>query len=301
MSEPGRRRIVLVDGYGQIYRAFYAIRGLADSGGRPTNALYGVARFLLTLERAWPHEFGAFVLDKGPPQERLDLLPSYKANRPPMPDDLRAQLPAIREWLEALGLPVIERQGAEADDVIAGVAAAGLGLELLVVSHDKDLGQLLVDAGVRLLVPGKQGAFEMIGPAEIEAKFGVPPACLGDYLALVGDASDNIPGVPGIGAKTAAALLRQFGSLEALLARAGELDRERLRVSLLASLDRLRDNGKLVALAPVLPGDWRGLETLRRRPPDWRRLLELSRRFEFKSLVKVCEGELANQRHPTLF
>ena len=199
MSASGR--IVLVDGYGQIYRSFYAIRGLTAPGGQPTNALYGMVRFLLNLDAALPHAFGALVLDKGKPRQRLELLPEYKATRPPMPDDLRCQIEPIRVWSKALGWPLLEAEGYEADDLIAGVVSACSGSEVAILSHDKDLGQL-IRPGVCLLQSGPKGALIQIGRDEITGKFGVSPEQLRDYLALVGDSSDNIPGVPGVGAKT---------------------------------------------------------------------------------------------------
>lgn len=295
-------RLVLIDGYAQIYRAFFAIRNLTDSAGNPTNAVYGVARFLMSLDRAFPHRYGAFVLDKGRPAERMTILPDYKANRPSMPDDLRQQIAPIREWVDASGIPILEREGFEADDLIAGlVDRSNLGLPIMIVSHDKDLGQLVSDPDVCMVTPAKGGTFAHLDEAEVEKKFGVPPHLVRDWLALVGDSSDNIPGVPGVGAKTASKLLRHFGSIQSLLERLGEVKRDKVRESLEASRRRLTDNIKLVSLTPSLPTHWEGLATVTRRPPDWDRLMDLAGSLNFKSLRKALEDERDKYRNPTLF
>ena len=296
------KRMVLIDGYAQIYRSFHAIQGLTGPAGEPTNALYGVARFLLRLEDRFPHTLGAMVLDKGAPRERLEILPEYKAQRPPMPDELRQQVEPIREWATASGWAVLEQEGCEADDLIAGIAAAvAADCEVLIVTHDKDLGQLVDGEHVRIVAPGKEGSFDVLGPAEVQAKFGVPPAAICDYLALVGDTSDNIPGVPGVGPKTAAALVAQFGSVEALLERLAEVSNPRIRELIAGNVEVLRRNLRLVRLPRVLPAEWRGIETLARRPPEWDRLLALARSHGLKSLVTALEKRRQDARNPTLF
>lgn len=297
----GGNILVLVDAYAQIYRAFFAIRNLTDASGNPTNAVYGVARFLFALDRAYPHDYGAFVFDKGRPQERIELLPEYKANRPAMPDPMRAQLADIREWIEAFGFPIFEKEGFEADDIIAGLVGVALGVRTLIVSHDKDLGQLVTDPDVAMLVPAKGGLFTEMGEAEVEAKFGVPPPLVRDWLALVGDSSDNIPGVPGVGAKTATELLRQFGSLDDILRRRDEIRKSRIRQSVVDHARRLKDNLRLVALNPSLPEGWGGLETARRRQPDWDKLEAMSRDYGFKTIVKTIHEQRDRFRNPTLF
>lgn len=297
---PGRGRIVLVDGYGQIYRSYYAIRGLTAPGGQPTNALYGMVRFLLNLDAALPHDFGALVLDKGKPRERLELLPEYKATRPPMPDELRCQIAPIRAWSGALGWPLLEAEGYEADDLIAGVVAACAGSEVAIVSHDKDLGQL-IRPGVCLLQSGPKGALVQLGCAEISAKFGVAPEQLRDYLALVGDSSDNIPGVPGVGAKTAAILLQRFGSVAGILQNLGTIERAAIRDALAASVEILRRNLLLIALNETLPPTWQGLDGLRRGKPDWQALLALAQESGFRSLTTELQRRQQDERNPTLF
>jgi DNA polymerase I len=297
---PGGGRIVLVDGYGQIYRNYYAIKGLTAPDGHPTNALYGMARFLLSLDSALPHQLGALVLDKGRPRQRLELLPEYKATRPPMPDELRCQIGPIRAWAQALGWALLEAEGHEADDLIAAVVAVRADHEVAILSHDKDLGQL-VGPGVSLWQSGPKGALVQVGSAEIAGKFGVSPAQLGDYLALVGDSSDNIPGVPGVGAKTAAALLERFGSVAGILENLGQIERPAIREALAASREVLRRNRLLVALDEAMPPSWQGLDDLRRGTPDWETLLALAQESGFRSLTTELLRRRQDERSPSLF
>jgi DNA polymerase-1 len=297
---PAGDRIVLVDGYGQIYRSYYAIRGLTAPDGQPTNALYGVVRFLLNLDTALPHRFGALVLDKGKPRQRLELLPEYKATRPPMPELLRSQIAPIRTWARALGWPLLEAEGHEADDLIAAVVAACPGRELAILSHDKDLAQL-IRPGVCLLQPGPKGTLAALGREEITAKFGIPPEQLRDYLALVGDSSDNIPGVAGVGAKTAAGLLNRFGSIAGILQHLSEIERPAIREALAGSVEILRRNCLLIALDETLPPTWQGLDDLRRGKPDWQALLALALESGFHSLTAELRRRQQDERNPTLF
>jgi DNA polymerase-1 len=297
---PARDRIVLVDGYDQIYRSYYAIRGLTAPDGQPTNALYGMVRFLLNLDTALPHDVGALVLDKGKPRQRLELLPEYKATRPPMPDGLRCQLAPIRTWARALGWPLLEAEGYEADDLIAAVVAACAGSTVAILSHDKDLGQL-IRPGVCLLQAGPKGALIQIGHDEITGKFGVPPEQLRDYLALVGDSSDNIPGVPGVGAKTAAMLLNRFGSVAVILQNLDQIERPAIREALAASVEILRRNRLLITLNETLPPSWQGLDGLRRGTPDWQALLALAQEFGFRSLMSELHRRQQAERSPSLF
>ncbi len=301
MHEDGNSRVVLIDGYGQVYRAFYAIRELSNRRGDPTNALFGIARFLSALEKQTPHEYGAFVLDRGKPAARLELLPEYKATRSPMPEALLRQLPVIREWITASGWLVLEEEGWEADDLMAAAACALRDShEVWLVSRDKDLAQV-VGGSVVQVVPGSKGRLERWGVEEVEAKFGVPPASLADYLALVGDNSDNIPGVPGVGAKTAAALLKQFGNIDNLLARLDEVQSPRLRDKLDQARDVLTRNRKLVTLGRELPPSWPGPAGLKRRPPDWDKLLSICEENDLHSLRKELIARRDAFRSPSLF
>lgn len=297
-TTPGR--LILLDGYSHIYRSFYAIRELTNPRGEPVNALYAMCRFLFRVDQEFPHDFCAAVLDKGKSAKRLEVLPSYKGTRPPMPDPLRSQIPLIREWMTAWGWPMVEQEGQEADDLIAAIARAREGHETFILSHDKDLAQL-VGQGVYMVIPGSKGSTIKLDPAGVEEKFGVPPEAIPDFLALVGDSVDNIPGVPGVGPKTAASLLNQFGSIDSMLGDLDAIERLSLRESIAASADVLRRNQELVALDATLPPGWEGVSTLRRREPDWDALFAIAQDHGFKSIVTALEKARFETRNPSLF
>jgi len=280
--------VLLLDAYSLIYRAFYAIRILTSPDGEPVNAVYGLTKMLRKLIANHNPAYGAAVFDLGAPRKRLNLLPSYKAQRPPTPPDLEKQLPAIREMLQAMGLPLVEIEGEEADDVIATLAvrAAHRNREVLIASNDKDFMQI-VSPRIRLLRPdGKETV--LIDPAGVEARCGVKPEQMVDYLSLVGDSVDNIPGAPGVGEKTAAQLLQSHGTLENLLAHAGDIPKPRLRDTLLESAERLRLNQRLIALQTDVPLPI-ATEALKVRSADVVALTALFRRFGFKSLLAELE------------
>jgi ribonuclease HI len=209
-------QLYLLDGSSYIYRAYYGIRELSTSGGMPTNAVFGFTRMLLALLQENRPDYLAVVFD--PPREetfRREIYPAYKAHRDAMPEDLVSQLPYIRRVLRALNIPALEAPGFEADDVIATLARsyAAQGIEVTVVTGDKDLLQIVTDRiGLLDTMKGK-----LSGPQEVLDRFGVPPELVADVLGLAGDTADNIPGVPGIGEKTAAMLVQRFGSLEGVL------------------------------------------------------------------------------------
>ncbi len=283
-------KLLLVDAYSLIYRAFFAIRSLTGPEGQPVNAIYGFIKMLRKLLAEHRPTHCAVVFDLGPPQARLAALPSYKEQRPPTPPDLDAQLPAIRAVLAAMRLPVVESHGEEADDIIATLAtrAAREGVEVLIASNDKDFAQL-VGPGIRLLRPGTTQ--ETVLDADgVQARYGVRPDQIVDFLSLVGDSADNIPGVPGVGEKTAADLLRRYGSIDQLLARGSELPRAKLRDALAASADRLRANRALIALRTDLPLPV-SLAELKVQPPDYAALTAELKRLGFKSLVAELEAE----------
>ena len=209
-------KLYLLDGSNYLYRAYYGIREPAGSEGMPTNAVFGFTRMLLSLLRENRPDYLAVVFD--PPREesfRRRIYPAYKAHREAVPEDLAIQLPYIRKIVQALNVAALEVPGFEADDVLATLArsCAGHGVEVTVVTGDKDLLQIVGD-GIRLLDTMKG---KLSGPQEVLDRFGVTAELVPDVLGLAGDASDNIPGVPGIGEKTAAKLVQQFGSLEGVL------------------------------------------------------------------------------------
>lgn len=279
--------LLLVDAYSQIYRAFYAIRSLTSPAGQPVNAIFGFTKMLKKMQADHAPTHLGVVFDLGAPQERLALLPSYKEHRPPTPPELDQQLPAIRNVLDALGLPVIEREGVEADDIIATLAhrAVADGAEVLIATNDKDFMQL-VRPGIRIL----RNEGEPVTAAEVRSRYGVEPAQMVDFLSLVGDAVDNIPGVPGIGEKTAADLLTRYGSLDNLLSQIATLPKPKLRAALAERAAQLDLNRKLITLQTdlPLPIDWSALTC---RAPDTARLAGLYREFGFKSLLAEVEAK----------
>ena len=213
--------LYLVDGSSYIYRAYFAIRHLSSPSGQPTNAIYGFVQMLLKLIKDHQPQHLAVIFDAGRITFRNDIYPDYKANRASMPDDLRAQVGPIRDIVRAFNIPALELEGFEADDIIGALAQeySSRGGQVVVVTGDKDLMQIVTER-VTLLdtMKGKES-----GVAEVLERFGVVPVLVPDILGLAGDSSDNIPGVPGIGEKTAIKLLQEFGTLDELLERAGEV------------------------------------------------------------------------------
>jgi DNA polymerase-1 len=282
---------VLVDGMAVLYRSFYAIRGLATKAGRPTNAVFGFIRAMDQLRRTWSPTHWLVAFDGGLPRERLALMETYKAQRPPMPDALRAQLDPARDYLERAGIPWRRLEGEEADDVIASLAtwARSEADRILIASSDKDLLQLVDE---RVHVVSTFGRPEELDAAGVKRKTGVEPSRIVEWLALTGDASDNIPGVPGVGAKTAAALLEQYGSLEGIWRRLADVHGEKLRQSLEASRGVVERNLGMVRLKAGLAcgASW---DSLAVRAPDPARLVPFLRELEFESMAReVREPEL---------
>ena len=248
----GPNTVFLIDGNNFIYRAFHGLPSLTSPTGTPVNAVHGYVRMVQAIRKDYAPEVLLAVFDAGGPGHRHALYPAYKAQRPPPPDDLVPQLPLIRGATAALGLPMVEQPGVEADDIIATYAtlAQQAGKRVVIVSTDKDLMQL-VDPGDDQRAPVQlwdSMKNRLINPADVKEKWGVLPPLLGDLLALTGDSSDNIPGVPGIGPKTAAQLLEEFGSLEQLLAGAGTIKQEKRRELLTTHAAGARLSRKLVDL-----------------------------------------------------
>ena len=276
--------LLLVDGTALAYRAFHAIPDLTRRDGLAINALFGFARLLRQMENKWNPSHWAVVFDAGTPAARLALCPEYKAQRVEMPDSLRAQLDLINEYLEVAAVPVLRREGEEADDVMATAAdwAAGQGGAELLATADKDLCQLVTDR-VHMIPLTK--ADEKQGPAQVRERLGVRPDQVAACLALTGDSADNIAGVPGIGPKTAARLLEQYDSLANLQARMHEVEPARIRDLLQTHADRLVRNLALTQLNRALPLQlgWAGLA---RRKPDWTRYIAFLERMEMNSMAR---------------
>jgi DNA polymerase-1 len=284
--------LLLVDGSSYLYRAFHAMPDLRNTRGEPTGAIYGVLNMLRRLDaetQARDVTRKACVFDAKGKTFRDDWYPEYKANRPPMPGDLAAQIAPIHACVEALGWPILCIEGVEADDVIGTLArkASAQGLRVLVSTGDKDLAQI-VDAHVTLV---NTMSNEVLDEAGVQEKFGVPPERIADYLALVGDAVDNVPGVTKVGPKTAGKWLASHGSLDGVMATASEIGGvagENLR----AALDFLPLGKKLVTVRCDLDLPVR-VEDLASRPPERARLAELFARYEMKSWLREVRTEEA--------
>jgi DNA polymerase I len=249
---------LLVDGFNLAYRCFFAIPELTRADGFPTNALHGWVKSLWRLSDQERPDGTLVFFDLGGAQDRLALHPEYKAHREEMPEALAKQLPVIKEMTRAMGLVGIEQDGVESDDLLASHAMtlSRRGDEVLIVSSDKDFAQIVGDR-IRIMLPPPTAnpklGWRLMDAAGVVEKFGVPPARVADYLALVGDTSDNIPGLPGVGPKTAAKWLSEFGNLEGVIGAAERLAPERFRSAVTASAERLRKNLRLTTLNLALP------------------------------------------------
>ncbi len=281
-----RPDLVLIDGSSYLYRAFHALPPLSNAAGEPTGAIHGVLNMLLKFLRDYDPAQLAVVFDAPGRTFRDDLFAEYKAQRPPMPDELRSQITPLLETVEALGLPLLRVPGVEADDVIGTLARAGAraGQRVLISTGDKDMAQL-VDAHVTLIntMSGTQ-----LDRAGVKAKFGVDPEQIVDYLALVGDSSDNIPGIDQVGPKTAARWLQQYGTAEQLVAHAAELP-GKAGENLRAGLATLALSRSLATIRTdlALPAE---ASTLTRRPADHERLRGIYRRLELRTLLQQLEA-----------
>jgi len=249
---------LLIDGFNLMYRCFHAVPELTRADGFPTGALHGWVKSLWRLADQEKPAATLVFFDLGGAQDRLALHAEYKANRPDMPEALQKQIDPIKAFTRAMGLVGIEVHGVESDDLLASqaVALASAGHEVLIVSADKDFAQLVNDQ-IKILQPpataNPQLGWRVLDAAGVQEKFGVPPARIADFLALVGDTSDNIPGITGVGPKTASKWLNEFGDLEGVIAHAAELKPERFQAAVTADADRLRMNRKLTTLNLALP------------------------------------------------
>ena len=287
MADP--KSLYLIDGSSYLYRAFHALPPFSNSRGEPTGAVLGVINMLQkSLKEAKPSHL-AVVFDAPGRTFRDDLFEAYKAHRPPMPDDLRAQIAPLLEAVEALGLPMLRISGVEADDVIGTLARRGAraGMQVVISTGDKDMAQL-VDGQVTLVNTMTGSTLDRAG---VKAKFDVYPEQIVDYLALIGDTSDNIPGVPKVGPKTAAKWLAAYQTLEAIVEHAAEIE-GKVGESLRENLSQLELSRKLATInsgleLPLEP------EALAAQPPDVARLKELYQRLELHSLLRALDGSAA--------
>jgi DNA polymerase-1 len=276
-------RLFLIDGSSYIYRAFFAIPHLSNSKGFPTNAIYGFTNMLLKVMREQAPEYLAIAFDAPGPTFRHEVFGAYKAHRPSMPENLRPQIPFIKEIVSALRIPILEIEGYEADDLIGSLAKklGSEGMNTVIVSGDKDLMQL-VTPQVVMYDPMKEKTYRI---PEVKERFGVPPDKVVEVMGLCGDTSDNIPGVPGIGEKTAARLIEQFGSIEELLKNLDKVKNPTLRASLCHYADQARLSRELAALDTQAPLTW-DLEKLKPGMPDREKLHKIFKEMEFSRLLK---------------
>ena len=245
------KQLYLIDGYALAYRAYYALikTPLTNSKGQPTSAVLGFANYLLKLISEFNCPYIAVVMDSPVPTFRHELYPRYKANRVEMPDDMKSQIPLIHKLVEVFNIVKLQKGGLEADDIIAYLTkkAVSEGFEVSLVTKDKDLMQL-IGPNVRMLAPETGGHLDVFGPEEVKNKLGVFPEQVRDLLALMGDASDNIPGIPGIGPKTAQKILEKAGTIDALLEDPSCIDNAKLRAKIIENKESLVLSKKLVTL-----------------------------------------------------
>ncbi|MEN9311824.1 MAG: polymerase, partial [Pseudomonadota bacterium] len=279
-------KLVLIDGSSYLYRAFHALPPLSNAAGEPTGALFGVVNMLRGHLKEAPEHI-AFVLDASGPTFRDALFPAYKAQRPPMPDELRAQVAPMMAIVQALGIPLLREAGVEADDVIGTLAVQGAaqGMQVVVSTSDKDMAQL-VRPGIKLV--NTMSGSTLDSDAAVLAKFGVRADQIIDFLALMGDAVDNIPGVPKCGPKTAAKWLAEYHTLDGVIANAGKIG-GKIGESLREALPRLPLNRTLTTIKTDVALE-QGPQALALRTRDVDALRDLYARYGFNQALKELNG-----------
>ena len=295
-----RVRLLLIDGHYYVYRSFFAIPNLSNSRGEPTNAIFGFTKTLRLMIKHLQPDRAAVFWDEGMPERRVKLQPAYKETRKEMPLPMVPQLEFIQEKLTALlGFKSVSLPNSEADDLMGCYAMAACkrkGMEVILATNDKDLYQLIgpcvkVYSTAKADLASPKDAFALLGETEATAKWEVPPKLIGDVLALTGDSVDNIPGVSGLGRKTASALIREFGGLDQLLANLDKVKSDKMRVKLIAARDQILQNRQMVELdcyidLPV-PIDELKIQ------PDYPGLIDELEKCEFKSLLQEVKAEAA--------
>lgn len=285
--------LILVDGSPYLYRAYYAFPSLTNSIGEPTGVIYGVLSMLKNLFMQYRTSYVAIVFDTNSKIFRNELFEHYKSHRPPMPKDLSSQIEPLYEMLKAMGLPILNIAGVEADDVIGTLAieAARDGRKVLISTGDKDIAQL-VSPKINII---NTISNKILGPEDIKLKFGVSPALIIDYLALMGDSSDNIPGIPGIGEKTAQALLQGIGCLEILYQQLDKISNLHFRGArtIAAKLEQNRDMAFLSYRLATIKTDVsinKSYLQMKVQEPDAKALVLLCQRYEFKRWLNDLES-----------
>ncbi|WNB76040.1 DNA polymerase I [Methylomonas koyamae] len=289
MSDSANNKLILVDGSSFLFRAFHAVPPLTNSKGEPTNAVYGVSNMLRKLINDYATPYFAVVFDAPGKTFRHELYDQYKAHRPPMPDELRVQIQPLHDLIRALGLPLIIEHGVEADDVLGSLAqnAARQGFNVIISTGDKDMAQLVTEQII--LENSMTGAVMDI--AGVQEKFGVKPEQIIDYLALMGDAVDNIPGVPKVGPKTAAKWLQEYGTLDNLIASAAEI-KGKIGDNLREALGQLPLSRELTTIKCDVALHY-SLDDLKRKAPDIAALKDQLGSLGFSSWLKTLNGDAA--------
>ncbi len=284
---PRPHKLFLIDAHALCYRAFFAIRGLSTSYGQPTNAVYGFVNTLRKILREHKPQYLAVCFDVGKKTFRQEKFAEYKIHRPVMPDELISQIPLIKDIVAAYRLPIFELEGYEADDVIATITKKIAGdVEVVIVSEDKDMMQLL-DKHVTVFHARKN---EIIGYTEAKLNFGFEPNRIVDYIGLAGDATDNIPGVMGIGEVTAKSLLKEFGSLEQILANSDKISSDKTRAKIEQQKEQAIFSKALAMLDTNVPLPFE-LKQMKVGEPDGRKLFELFKKMEFKKFADEFSGQ----------
>ena len=282
------KKFYVIDGSSYLYRAFYAIRGLSNSKGEPTNAVYGVTNMMLKLFKDVNPEYLCVCFDLPEPTFRHKDFAEYKSHRKPTPDALIEQIPKVKEVISSLGIECLEHAGYEADDLMAAIAkeAQKEGFETYLITGDKDILQL-VDSSIFVMRVSSNGT-EIYDESKVIEKYGVSPNHFPDFIGLMGDSVDNIPGVPGMGEKTSRALLEEYGDLDNLLAHSNELKSKKQKELLIQYADQARQSRELARLNPEIPLEI-NMSNFHRKPVDTGRIRELFRELEFSKLLSQLD------------
>jgi 5'-3' exonuclease len=296
-------RLLLIDGHYYVYRSYHAIHSLTNSRGEPTNAIYGFVNTVRKMLKDIEPDLAAIFWDEGLPAKRMALQPEYKQQREAMPEKMIPQLDFIREFCAPMGFTSIAKPDTEADDLMAcyTIAAGAKQIQTVLATNDKDLFQLVNDS-VKVYSTNKtdlkkpKDSHALLGVSEVTNKWGVPPQCIGEVLALTGDSVDNIPGIEGVGQKTAANLIAEFGTIERLLENLDRIPNLKLREKLAANREKIDQNRRMVRLEidheiPV------PLMDLKIRP-QYPAYLAGLRRYEFRRLLAEVEEEAKRAPQP---
>ena len=295
--------LLLIDGHYYVYRSYHAIQSLTNSRGEPTNAIFGFVKTVRKMLKDLRPDLAAVFWDEGLPAKRVELQQAYKQQRETMPAKMIPQLDFIREFCSPMGLSSIAKPDTEADDLMGcyAIAAGNRQIETILATNDKDLFQL-VNGSVKIYSTNKtdlkspKDSHALLGVAEVTSKWGVPPECIGEVLALTGDSVDNIPGIDGIGQKTAATLIREFGKIDRLLENLDRIPNAKLREKLAANREKIEQNRQMVRLDldHDLPVPVMDLKI----QPDYPAYIAGLKKCEFKSLLAEVEEEAKRESSP---